>query len=52
MIKHFYFKQFSLACQHRMFQVFLWITNNSVKHESFIYSQMIKQFYFSQFSLA
>ena len=37
----------------KYFQVLLCIINNSVKHQSFVYTQSnVKQFYFKQFNLA
>ena len=35
----------------KWFQVLLCVTNNSIIHESFVYTQMIEQFYFKQSSL-
>ena len=37
---HFYFKLFSLISKVKCFQVLLYITNNSIKHQSFIYTQL------------
>ena len=41
--------QFSIN-QFKWFQVLLCITDNSIKHKSFVYTQMIKQFNCKQFS--
>ena len=38
--KHFYFKLFSLVNIVKWFQVLLCITNNSIKDQSFIYTQL------------
>ena len=45
MIKQFYFKQFNLAevSKVKWFQVLLCITNNSIKHQSFVYTQLNDQ---------
>ena len=45
MIKHFYSKQFNLAYVNRLkwFQVLLCITNNSIKHQSFLYTLLNDQ---------
>ena len=45
MIKPFYFYQFNLAHVNKVkwFQVLLCITNNSIKHQSFIYTQLNDQ---------
>ena len=45
MIKQFYFKQFNLAQVNKVewFQVLLCITNNSIKHQSFVYTQLNDQ---------
>ena len=46
--KHFYFKLFSLVNKVKWFQLLLCITNNSNKHQSFIYTQLnIKTVQFS-----
>ena len=42
MIKQFYFKQFNLT-QVEGLQVLLCITNNSIKYQSFIYTQLNDQ---------
>ena len=56
MIKQFYFKQFNLAeVKVKWFQVLLCITNNSIKHQSFIYTQLNDQtvlFQTIQFSIS
>ena len=57
MIKLFYFKQFNLAEVNKVkwFQVLLSITNNSIKHQSFVYTQLNEQtvlFLTIQFSLS
>ena len=38
--KNFYSKLFSLVNKVKWFQVLLCITNNSIKHQSFIYTQL------------
>ena len=38
--KQFYFKLFTLVNKVKWFQVLLCITNNSIKHQSFIYLQL------------
>ena len=38
--KQFYFKLFSLVKKVQWFQVFLCITNNPIKHQSFIHTQL------------
>ena len=38
--KWFYFKQFSSVNKVKWFQVLLCITNNSIKHQSFVYTQL------------
>ena len=38
--KHFYLKLFSLVNKGKWFQVLLCIINSSIKHQSFIYSQL------------
>ena len=38
--KQFYFKLFSLVNKVKWFQVLLCITNNSIKHQSFIYAEL------------
>ena len=38
--KQFYFKQFSLINKVKWLQVLLWITNNSIKHKSFMHIQL------------
>ena len=45
MLKQFYFKQFNLALVNKVkwFQVLLCITNNSIKHQSFVYTQLNDQ---------
>ena len=42
MIKQFYFKQFKLAYVNKVkwFEVLLYITDNSIKHQSFVYTQL------------
>ena len=42
MIKQFYFKQYSLAWVNKVkwFQVMLYLTNNSIKHQSFVNIQL------------
>ena len=40
MSKQFYFKQFSLVNKVEWSQLLLCITNNSIKHQSFIYTQL------------
>ena len=55
MIKQVFFKQFNLAQVNKVkwFQILLCITNNSIKHESFIYTQLKDQtvlFQTTQFS--
>ena len=42
MIKQFYFKQFNLAQVNKVnwFQVLVRISNNSIKHQSFDYTQL------------
>ena len=42
MKKQFYFLQFNLV-KVKWFQVLLWITNNSVKHQLFVYIQLNDQ---------
>ena len=46
--KQFYFKLFSLVNKVKWFKVLLYIMNNSIKHHSFIYTQLNEK----QFSLA
>ena len=43
MSKHFYFKLFSLVNKVKWFQELLCITNNSLKHKSFIQTQLNDQ---------
>ena len=45
MIKQFYFKQFNLAKVNKVkwFQVLLCISNDSIKHHSFVYTQLNDQ---------
>ena len=53
--KHFCFKLFSLVNKVKWFQVLLCIINNSIKHQSFIYTQLnVKTVLFQtiQFSLS
>ena len=38
--KQFYFKLFSLVNKFKWFQVLLYLDNNSIKHRSFIYTQL------------
>ena len=38
--EQFYFKQSSLDNKVKLFQILLCITNNSIKHQSFIYKQL------------
>ena len=38
--KQFYFKQFSLVNKVKWFQVLLRITNNSIKHQSYVYTEL------------
>ena len=38
--KQFCFKQFSLVNKVKWFPVLLYITNNSIKHQSFVYTQL------------
>ena len=38
--KHFYFKLFSLVNKVKWFQVLLYIMNNSIKYQLFIYTQL------------
>ena len=54
MNKQFYFKQLSFGVNKvEWFQVLICITNNSIKHQSFAYTQLSdKQFYFKQPSFA
>ena len=52
MIEQFYFKEFSKKV--KWFQVLLWITNNSIKHHSFVYTELNENtviFQIIQFSL-
>ena len=46
--KQFYFKLFSQVNKVKWFQVLLCITNNSIKHQSFIYTHLNQK----QFNLA
>ena len=49
------FKLFSLVNKGKWFQVLLWITSNSIKHQSFIYTQLnvkIVLFQTIQFSIS
>ena len=57
MIKQFYFSQFNLASVNKVkqFQVLLCISNNSIKHQSFVYTQLNHQtvlFQIIQFSIS
>ena len=57
MIKQFYFKQFSLAWVNKVkwFQVLLCITDSSIKHQLFVYTQLndqAVQFQTIQFSIS
>ena len=57
MIKQFYFKQFNIAQVNgiKLFQVLLCITNTSIKHQSFIYTELNDQtvlFLTIQFSIS
>ena len=40
MPKQLYFKQFSLVNYFKWFHVLLCITNNSIKHQSFVHTQL------------
>ena len=49
---NFYFKLFSLVDKINWFQVLICITNNAIKNQPFVYTQLnVKQFYFKQFNL-
>ena len=57
MIKQFYSKivQFSISQQVERFQVLLYMTNNSIKHQLFVYTQLNDQtllFLTIQFSMS
>ena len=54
MIKQFYFKQFNLAkvIKVEWIQVLLCVTKNSIKDQSFVYTQLNDQFYLKEFNLS
>ena len=48
MIKQFYFKQFNLAVnKNNWFLVLLCITNNSIEHQSVVYTRLNDQQFYS-----